>query len=258
MFAGFLLVGGRLADLHGRRRMFLWGLALFCAASLAGGLATSPCSGRDADDPGAGCGGAGTATLTILTAAFPEGPGRIRALAIWTAVSFTGGAAGNLIGGLLTDALSWRSILLVNAHCGPYARSHRPGTRTTRQEHAGSGAAPIAGAKGPRRYRCADRTGRRRTSLPTPDPPAPHHRRTRVLPVFHPGPVPLAVLVRVSGICWSIEECFQAAKGYVGRHYRSATTAPGTATSPWPCSPSRSWSPPPGDEAATANRTRSG
>ncbi|WP_328336045.1 MFS transporter [Streptomyces violaceus] len=122
VFAGFLLLGGRLADLYGRRRVFLWGLALFSASSLVGGLATGPgllVAMRAVQGLGAAV--LAPATLTILTTTFPEGPGRTKALAIWTAVSSAGGAAGNLIGGVLTDTLSWRWILLINVPIGAVA-----------------------------------------------------------------------------------------------------------------------------------------
>lgn len=122
VFAGFLLLGGRLADLYGRRRVFLWGLVLFSASSLVGGLATGPgllIAMRSVQGLGAAV--LAPATLTILTTAFAEGSARTRALAIWTAVSSAGGAAGNLIGGVLTDALSWRWILLINVPIGVVA-----------------------------------------------------------------------------------------------------------------------------------------
>ncbi|CAM5633680.1 MULTISPECIES: MFS transporter [Streptomyces] len=122
VFAGFLLLGGRLADLYGRRRAFVWGLALFSVSSLVGGLATGPgllIAMRAVQGLGAAV--LAPATLTILTTTFPEGPGRTKALAIWTAVSSAGGAAGNLIGGVLTDALSWRWILLINVPIGTVA-----------------------------------------------------------------------------------------------------------------------------------------
>lgn len=122
VFAGFLLLGGRLADLYGWRRVFLWGLALFTVSSLVGGLATGPgllIAMRAVQGLGAAV--LAPATLTILTTTFPEGPGRTKALAIWTAVSSAGGAAGNLIGGVLTDALSWRWILLINVPIGAVA-----------------------------------------------------------------------------------------------------------------------------------------
>ncbi|MEU7988709.1 MFS transporter [Streptosporangium canum] len=118
-FGGLLLLGGRLADLYGHRRVFAAGLAVFTAASLAGGLADT--SGwLIAARAGQGVGAAvlAPATLTILTSAFPEGPRRTRAIAVWTAVSLAGGTAGNLIGGALTEYLSWRSILLINVPIG--------------------------------------------------------------------------------------------------------------------------------------------
>ncbi len=138
-FAGFLLLGGRLADLYGRRRVFVAGLALFSAASLAGGLASAPgmlIAARAAQGLGAAV--LAPATLTVLTTTFAEGPRRTRALATWTAVSVVGGAAGNLIGGVLTQYLGWRAILLVNVPVGALAivlaaryltADHRRGTR---------------------------------------------------------------------------------------------------------------------------------
>ncbi|NGO69662.1 MFS transporter [Streptomyces boncukensis] len=122
VFAGFLLLGGRLADLYGRRRVFLCGLALFSGASLVGGLATTAgllVAMRAVQGLGAAV--LAPATLTILTTGFAEGPARTRALATWTAVSSAGGAAGNLVGGLLTQSLSWRWILLVNVPIGALA-----------------------------------------------------------------------------------------------------------------------------------------
>lgn len=122
VFAGFLLLGGRLADVCGRRRVFLWGLVLFTVSSLVGGLAASPgvlVAMRAVQGLGAAI--LAPATLTILTTSFAEGPFRTRALAIWTAVSSAGGAAGNLIGGVLTQSLSWRWILLINVPIGAVA-----------------------------------------------------------------------------------------------------------------------------------------
>ncbi|WP_262339063.1 MFS transporter [Gordonia sp. CNJ-863] len=118
-FAGFLLLGGRLADLAGRRRVLLIGLAAFSAASLAGGLVDSAgplVIARAVQGLGAAL--LAPTTLTILTASFPEGPRRTRALATWTAVGIAGGTAGNLVGGLLTEYLSWRSTLLINVPIG--------------------------------------------------------------------------------------------------------------------------------------------
>lgn len=115
VFAGLLLLGGRLADLFGRRRMLLAGLGVFAAASLAGGLADSGAwlIGARAVQ---GLGAAVTVpvTLAILTATFAEGRARTRALAVWTALGLAGGTAGNLLGGVLTEWGSWRSTLLIN------------------------------------------------------------------------------------------------------------------------------------------------
>jgi EmrB/QacA subfamily drug resistance transporter len=118
-FAGFLLLGGRAADLLGRRRVFVFGLTLFALASLAGGLADSKVlliAARAAQ----GLGGAivAPASLSILTTTFKEGPARNRAVGIWGAMGGAGGAAGVLLGGVLTDLLSWRWILFINVPIG--------------------------------------------------------------------------------------------------------------------------------------------
>ncbi|WP_412516900.1 MFS transporter [Actinomadura madurae] len=120
-FAGLLLLGGRLADLCGLRRTLVLGLALFTLASLACGLAGSPAALIAARAcQGAGAAVLAPATLTVLTTTFEEDV-RPRALAAWTAVGLAGGTAGNLAGGLLTDALSWRWIFLVNVPVGALA-----------------------------------------------------------------------------------------------------------------------------------------
>ncbi|MGW8888992.1 MFS transporter [Streptomyces sp. NPDC055749] len=118
-FAGFLLLGGRAGDIYGRKRMFLIGLGVFTAASLAGGLAQEGwqlLAARAAQGLGAAV--LSPATLTILTAAVPDGPARTRAIGTWMAVGAGGGAAGGLIGGALTEALSWRWVLLINVPIG--------------------------------------------------------------------------------------------------------------------------------------------
>ncbi|MFJ8853325.1 MFS transporter [Streptomyces sp. NPDC102437] len=118
-FAGFMLLGGRAADIYGRKRMFLIGLGLFTAASLAGGLAQEGwqlLAARAAQGLGAAV--LAPATLTLLTTAVPEGPARTKAIGTWMAVGAGGGAAGGLIGGALTDLLSWRWVLLVNVPIG--------------------------------------------------------------------------------------------------------------------------------------------
>ncbi len=121
-FAGFLLLGGRAADLLGRRRVFVAGLALFGAASLAGGLAQSQGT-LIAARAIQGLGGAviAPASLSILTTTFTEGAARNRAVGIWGAMGGAGGAAGVLLGGVLTDALSWRWILFINVPIGVIA-----------------------------------------------------------------------------------------------------------------------------------------
>ncbi|MFF3905024.1 MFS transporter [Streptomyces sp. NPDC001848] len=118
-FAGFMLLGGRAGDLYGRKRMFLVGLALFTLASLAGGLAQRDWELLAARAvQGLGAAVLAPSTLTLLTAAVPEGAARARAIATWTAVGAGGGAAGGLVGGLLVDGLSWRWVLLINVPVG--------------------------------------------------------------------------------------------------------------------------------------------
>jgi EmrB/QacA subfamily drug resistance transporter len=118
-FAGFLLLGGRAADMLGRREVFAGGLALFALASLAGGMAQDEwmlVAGRAAQ----GLGGAVVtpASLSILTTGFPEGPERNRALGFWGAMGAIGGASGAIVGGVLIEALSWRWILFINVPIG--------------------------------------------------------------------------------------------------------------------------------------------
>jgi EmrB/QacA subfamily drug resistance transporter len=118
-FAGFLLLGGRTADLFGRRRVFIAGLMLFSIASLLGGLAQT--SGElTAARAAQGLGGAvlSPATLTIIMTTFGEGEKRHRALGAWSAVAGLGGACGVILGGVLTSYLSWRWVLFVNIPIG--------------------------------------------------------------------------------------------------------------------------------------------
>lgn len=118
-FAGFMLLGGRAADIFGRKRMFLVGLGLFTAASVAGGLAQEGWQLLAARAvQGLGAAVLAPATLTIVTAAVPPGPARTRAIGTWSAVGAGGGAAGGLVGGVLTDLLSWRWVLLINVPVG--------------------------------------------------------------------------------------------------------------------------------------------
>ncbi|HVW43207.1 MAG TPA: MFS transporter [Amycolatopsis sp.] len=121
-FGGFLLLGGRIADLYGRKRIFLLGLTVFSVASLVGGLASTPgllIAARALQGLGAAV--LAPATLTIVTTTFTDPDDRARALSVWAAVGAAGGAAGSLVGGVLTEYLSWRSILLVNVPIGAAA-----------------------------------------------------------------------------------------------------------------------------------------
>ncbi len=126
-FGGFLLLGGRAADLFGRRRVLMAGLGLFSLASLVGGLAQLQwvLIGARAFQ---GLGGAiiSPAALSILTTTFPEGSERNRALGIWGAMAAGGFAAGAILGGILTDGLSWRWVMFVNVPIGVAAIALSP------------------------------------------------------------------------------------------------------------------------------------
>src|SRR6266700_6018477 len=119
LFGGVLLLGGRLADVLGRRRLFVAGLALFTVSSLLDGLAWSE-SSLIAFRILQGLGAAllSPAALSILTTTFKEGRERNLALGIWGAASGSGGAAGVLLGGALTSALSWSWIFFINVPVG--------------------------------------------------------------------------------------------------------------------------------------------
>jgi EmrB/QacA subfamily drug resistance transporter len=115
MFGGFLLLGGRVADLIGRRRVFIAGLIVFGAASLLSGLAWSETALIGARAlQGLGAAMITPAALSILTTTFAEGKERNTALGAWGAVGAFGAVAGVLLGGVLTDALSWEWIFFVN------------------------------------------------------------------------------------------------------------------------------------------------
>lgn len=118
-FAGLLLLGGRTADLFGRRRMFLIGLGLFTGASMVCGLAPNAAAVIGARAvQGLGAAILSPVTLTIVTTTFVEARERSRALGVWSAALASGGAVGVLLGGILTDLLSWRWIFLVNIPVG--------------------------------------------------------------------------------------------------------------------------------------------
>ncbi len=121
-FAGFLLLGGRAADLYGRKRVYLFGMALFTVSSLVGGLSNSQemlVISRAVQ----GLGGAilSPATLTIITTTFTDPKARSKALGMWSAVAGAGGAVGALLGGILTQLVSWRWILFINVPVGVIA-----------------------------------------------------------------------------------------------------------------------------------------
>jgi EmrB/QacA subfamily drug resistance transporter len=127
VFGGFLLLGGRAADLLGRRRVFMTGLILFAAASLAGGLASTDLQliiARAVQGLGAAI--LSPAALSLVTTMFAEGSERNKALGVWGAVAGSGGAAGVLLGGVLTDALSWEWVLFVNVPIGLAAAAIAP------------------------------------------------------------------------------------------------------------------------------------
>jgi EmrB/QacA subfamily drug resistance transporter len=119
VFGGFLLLGGRLADLLGRRRLFIVGLILFAAASLAGGLAQSEgwlIAARAVQGLGAAL--LSPAALSLVTVLFAEGAERNKAMGVWGAVAGSGGAVGVLLGGMLTEWAGWEWVLFVNVPIG--------------------------------------------------------------------------------------------------------------------------------------------
>ncbi|MET8659028.1 MFS transporter [Streptomyces griseus] len=140
-FGGLLMLGGRLADLAGPRRVLTAGLVIFGLASLAGGLAWSPGSLVAARAvQGVGAAALAPVAFALITLAFPAGPARSRALGLWGMAGAAGGAVGVLAGGVLTDATGWRSVMLVNvpivafalaaaARTGPVGGGRRPGAR---------------------------------------------------------------------------------------------------------------------------------
>ena len=135
-FGGLLLLGGRAGDILGRRRMFLAGVSLFTLASLAGGLATSAgllLAARAAQGVGGAL--ASPAVLALIVGSFPEGRERTRALAIYTGVITGGASLGLVLGGVITEWLSWRWVLFINVPIGLIALAAAPRfvTETPRQ-----------------------------------------------------------------------------------------------------------------------------
>jgi EmrB/QacA subfamily drug resistance transporter len=126
-FGGLLILGGRAADLFGRRRMFVVGLIAFSLASLAGGLAQDPVlliAARVVQ--GAGAAIVAPAALSLITTGFPEGPERTRAIGLYGAVSSVGFVAGQVLGGVLVQFTSWRAVFLVNVPVGLAAAALSP------------------------------------------------------------------------------------------------------------------------------------
>jgi EmrB/QacA subfamily drug resistance transporter len=126
-FGGFLLLGGRLADLLGRRRLFMGGLVLFALASLAGGFASTSgqlIAARAVQGLGAAI--LSPAALSIVATTFKDGAERNKALGIWGAVAGSAGAAGVLLGGVLTEGLGWEWVLWVNVPIGIIAAALAP------------------------------------------------------------------------------------------------------------------------------------
>ena len=126
-FGGFLLLGGRLADLFGRRRMFISGLLLVACASLAAGFAANE-GQLIAARVGQGLGGAiiSPSALSIVATTFRDGAERNKALGAWGAVGGAAGAAGVLLGGVLTEGLGWEWVLWVNVPVATIAAALAP------------------------------------------------------------------------------------------------------------------------------------
>jgi EmrB/QacA subfamily drug resistance transporter len=146
-FGGFLLLGGRLADLLGRRRVFMFGLVLFALASLAGGFAESEgflIAARAVQGLGAAI--LSPAALSIITTTFRDGSERNKALGVWGAVAGSGGAAGVLLGGVLTEYAGWEWVLWVNVPIGIAAAIIAPSLIRESRSESETRAFDVAGA----------------------------------------------------------------------------------------------------------------
>src|SRR4051794_22472476 len=119
VFGGLLLLGGRVGDMFGRRRMFMTGVLIFALASLLGGFATTEgwlLAMRSLQGVGGAI--ASPTALSLVATTFAEGKERNRAFGVYAAVSGAGAALGLILGGLLTEYLSWRWVLFVNVPIG--------------------------------------------------------------------------------------------------------------------------------------------
>ncbi|MFL5870708.1 MAG: MFS transporter [Solirubrobacterales bacterium] len=146
-FGGFLLLGGRMADLLGRRRVFIGGLILFALASLAGGLASTDgqlIAARAVQGLGAAI--LSPAALSIITTTFRDGAERNKALGAWGAVAGSGGAAGVLLGGILTQYAGWEWVLWVNVPIGLIAAALAPRLVAESRQESATRAFDLAGA----------------------------------------------------------------------------------------------------------------
>ena len=173
VFGSLLLLGGRAADLLGRRRVFLTGLGVFTVASLASALATSEAV-FFAARAGQGLGAAmlSPAALSIITTTF-QGPDRAKALGVWGAVGGAGAAIGVLLGGTLTELVDWRAIFLINLPVGigvAVAAMKVVPADVARPQWRGL---DLRGAAG------RDREPGARSSTPSRRPPTPAGRRRR-------------------------------------------------------------------------------
>src|SRR3954464_8626976 len=146
-FGGFLLLGGRMADLLGRRRVFISGLLLVGAASLAAGFATTEgqlIAPRAAQGLGAAI--ISPSALSIVTTTFSDGAERNKALGAWGAVAGSAGAAGVLLGGILTDGLGWEWVLWVNVPVALIALAFTPGLVPESRSESATRHYDVAGA----------------------------------------------------------------------------------------------------------------
>jgi EmrB/QacA subfamily drug resistance transporter len=151
-FSGLLILGGRAADMLGRRRIFIVGLLVFSLASLAGGLAGDPVllvASRIVQ--GAGAALVAPAALSLITTSFPPGPRRTRAIGLYGSMASVGFVAGQVLGGVLVEWTSWRAVFLVNVPVGLAAAFLAPRLiAVPAVEAAGRAAVPGAQQRGRR------------------------------------------------------------------------------------------------------------